>query len=201
MGDSKQARSLQRLVNDIERCQICQKHLPMGANPVLRVSKSASVLIAGQAPGVRVHRSSIPFDDPSGDRLRQWMGVDKETFYDVEKIAIVPMGFCYPGTGKQGDLPPRSECRETWHPQLLPLLNQVQLILAIGAYAQQYHLANRKMKTLTETVANWQCYGPNVIPLPHPSPRNNIWLKRNPWFEVELLPYLQKRVTDLLTLD
>ena len=150
--------SLPQLCKAIGDCEICREHLPLGPNPVLRVSSSATILIAGQAPGIRVHQSSIPFNDPSGNRLRQWMGVDRETFYDSSRIAIVPMGFCYPGSAERGDLPPRPECARTWHPKLIPLLSNIKLTLAIGIYAQKYYLGNKRKKSLTETVANWQHY-------------------------------------------
>jgi uracil-DNA glycosylase len=162
----------------------------LGARPVLQINPQAKILIAGQAPGRRVHESGIPFDDPSGVRLREWLGVSRETFYDPGKVAILPMGFCYPGTGKSGDLPPRPECAERWRQQLLDSLRHVELTLVIGQYAQRWHLA-RVHKNLTETVRAWQDYGPRIVPLPHPSPRNNIWLKRNPWFSESLLPSLK----------
>jgi len=170
----------------------------MGTNPVFRASPTAKILIAGQAPGIRVHNTSIPFNDPSGDRLRQWMGVSKETFYDPARIAIIPMGFCYPGTGERGDLPPRPECSKTWHPQLLSWLTEIELILPIGIYAQKFYLGKEQQKNLTETVKNWRAYAPKHIPLPHPSPRNNIWLKRNPWFEQDVLPELKLRINRYL---
>ncbi|MET1254401.1 uracil-DNA glycosylase family protein [Aliikangiella maris] len=190
--------SFQQLKQKIKQCQLCIGELPMGANPVFRAEKGARILVAGQAPGIRVHQTSIPFNDPSGVRLRQWMGVDEATFYDANKIAIIPMGFCYPGTGKSGDLPPRKECSKTWHHQLLAELNSIELILAIGQYAQKYYLQNKIKKNLTETVKCWQNYAPQILPLPHPSPRNNIWLKRNQWFEKEVIPELQLRVSNLL---
>jgi len=163
----------------------------------LQINAQAKILIAGQAPGRRVHETGIPFDDASGDRLREWMGVSKDTFYDKDSIAILPMGFCYPGTGKTGDLPPRPECAIAWRDKLLKQFNQLQLTLVIGKYAQSYHLSDNKL-LLTETVKSWQDYWPNVLPLPHPSPRNNIWLKRNPWFESEIIPVLRKRINELL---
>ena len=166
----------------------------MGPRPVLQVSKSARILIVGQAPGIRVHQTGVPFDDPSGNRLRAWMGIDKNVFYDAEKIAIVPMGFCYPGTGKSGDLPPRPECAPTWRAKLLDQLPQISLTLVIGQYAQAWHLGRLAKDNLTETVKAWQEFGRNVIPLPHPSPRNNIWLKKNPWFEQEVIAALQQQV-------
>ena len=190
--------SLDQLSVEIRGCTLCSRHLPKGPNPVFRVSTSAKILVAGQAPGIRVHETSIPFNDPSGNRLRQWMGIDSQTFYDQSRIAIVPMGFCYPGSAERGDLPPRPECSQAWHPKLLPLLSSVKLTLAIGAYAHKYYLGGDRKKTLTQTVANWRHYAPSVLPLPHPSPRNNIWLKRNPWFEEELVPELSILVKQLL---
>ncbi|MGB5290542.1 MAG: uracil-DNA glycosylase family protein, partial [Lysobacterales bacterium] len=154
----------------------------------------------GQAPGRRVHETGVPFDDASGDRLRDWLGVTREVFYDSRKIAILPMGFCYPGTGKSGDLPPRPECAATWRQPLLEYLPDIQLTLVIGQYAQKWHLPGLK-KNLTETVRAWQEYGKGVIPLPHPSPRNNIWLKKNPWFIETLRPHLQRCVISALSGD
>jgi len=181
-----------QLLKEIRACEICQTELPYGPRPVVQASAQAKLLIAGQAPGVRVHASGIPFDDPSGHRLRDWLGIDEITFYDAELVAIVPMGFCYPGTGKSGDLPPVPRCAETWHDQLLQEMPQIRLTLAIGQYAQAWHLDQRE-KNLTETVRAWRSYGTKLMPLPHPSPRNNIWLKKNPWFEQELLPVLRRR--------
>ena len=180
-----------------------QAPLPHEPRPVVRVSSTARLCIAGQAPGKRVHESGLPFDDPSGDRLRQWMGVGKDTFYDQSKIAIVPMGFCFPGYDKKkSDLPPRLECEHQWHDRLFKLMPQVELVLVIGQYAQKYHLGDARKKTLTDTVANWrevyaQEQRPKYIPLPHPSWRNTSWLKKNPWFEVDVLPVLQKEVSKL----
>jgi len=185
---------LEQLTVEIRACTLCAHALPMGPRPVLQVSKSARILIVGQAPGIRVHQTGVPFDDPSGNRLRAWMGIDKNVFYDAEKIAIVPMGFCYPGTGKSGDLPPRPECAPTWRAKLLDQLPQISLTLVIGQYAQAWHLGRLAKDNLTETVKAWQEFGRNVIPLPHPSPRNNIWLKKNPWFEQEVIAALQQQV-------
>ena len=170
----------------------------MGPRPVFSATSTATVLVVGQAPGIRVHETGIPFNDPSGDRLREWMGVDRETFYDSRRIALVPMGFCYPGTGSSGDLPPRRECAKTWRQPLLDHLDQVRLTLVIGQYAIHWHLGADRRKNLTETVRAWQDYAPSILPLPHPSPRNNIWLKRNPWFDQELLPPLRKLVSEAL---
>jgi len=185
---------LEQLTVEIRACTLCAHALPMGPRPVLQVSESARILIVGQAPGIRVHQTGVPFDDPSGNRLRAWMGIDKNVFYDAEKIAIVPMGFCYPGTGKSGDLPPRPECAPTWRAKLLDQLPQISLTLVIGQYAQAWHLGRLAKDNLTETVKAWQEFGRNVIPLPHPSPRNNIWLKKNPWFEQEVIAALQQQV-------
>lgn len=153
--------------------------------------------MAGQAPGRRVHASGLPFDDPSGDRLRAWMGIDRETFYNPQQLAVVPMGFCYPGTGKSGDLPPRRECAATWRTPLLQGLKNLQLTLAIGQYALAWHLPDAR-GSLTDIVRNWRRHWPHVLPMPHPSPRNNRWLRLNPWFEAEVIPALQARVAELL---
>lgn len=186
------------LLAEIAGCTRCAAHLPLGPRPVLRATATARILVAGQAPGIRVHETGIPFNDPSGDRLRVWMGIDRETFYDAERIAIVPMGFCYPGSAERGDLPPRPECARQWHPRLLPLLDRIELVLAVGAHAHRYHIRGRRRESLTETVRHWREYLPGVIPLPHPSPRNNGWLKRNPWFDRELAPEVAQRVAALL---
>jgi uracil-DNA glycosylase len=186
-----------QLIESVRQCRLCEKSLPMGPRPVLQVDPRARILIAGQAPGRRVHESGIPFDDPSGDRLREWLGVSKATFYDSAQIAILPMGFCYPGTGTSGDLPPRPECEQAWRSRLMQELGAVRLTVVIGMYAQKWHLPNTG-KNLTETVRAWRDYAPTIIPLPHPSPRNNIWLKKNPWFSEELLPVLHERVRQVL---
>jgi uracil-DNA glycosylase len=185
------------LIEEVHSCAICAPHLPHGVRPVLQINPKAKILIAGQAPGRIVHETGIPFDDASGKRLREWMGVTKNTFYDENKIAILPMGFCYPGSGKTGDLPPRFECAIEWREKLLKQFTQLQITLVIGQYAQSYHLPENKL-SLTDTVKAWQDYWPNFLPLPHPSPRNNLWLKRNPWFESEVIPILQKRIIELL---
>ncbi|TNE36629.1 MAG: uracil-DNA glycosylase family protein [Alphaproteobacteria bacterium] len=193
-------KTLPSLLKDIRACRICEVHLPLGPRPVVVADTRAPVLIAGQAPGTRVHESGIPWDDKSGDRLREWLDVDKETFYNPEKFAIVPQGFCYPGRlEKGGDAPPRPECAATWHPKLIPLLPNVKLIIAAGQYAHHYHLGPARKKTLTETVANWREYErDHILPLPHPSWRVTGWLKKNPWFEAEILPYLRSKVRGLL---
>ena len=156
------------------------------------------MLIIGQAPGSAVHKSGVPWDDPSGKRLRDWMGVTSKQFYDPRLVAFVPMGFCYPGKGSGGDLPPRPECAETWHEKVLDLLPSVELTILLSRHALARYLAGTEKKTLTETVRAWKEYGPSLIPLPHPSPRNNIWLKKNPWFESEVLPTLRSRVSTAL---
>jgi len=186
--------ALKTLLQDIRACQICEPYLLGGVRPVVQANGSAKILIAGQAPGRKVHESGVPFDDLSGDRLRLWMGINKEIFYDAGKIAILPMGFCFPGTGKSGDLPPRPECASQWRQQLLSQLPNIKLTLVIGMYAMKYHLPNNPQKTITDTVKTWRDFAPNVIPLPHPSPRNNIWLRKNPWFETDVLPNLKMRV-------
>ena len=189
---------LRVLAQEIRACTLCSAYLPLGPRPIIQVSNSAQILIVGQAPGSRVHETGIPFDDPSGNRLREWMGIDKSVFYEESKIAIVPMGFCFPGTGKSGDLPPRPECAGTWRKKLLNELPQISLTLVIGQYAQAWHLGQLAKENLTETVKAWKEFGPKIIPLPHPSPRNNIWLKKNPWFEQEVLPKLQAKVKSIL---
>ena len=189
---------LRDLAQEIRACTLCSAYLPLGPRPIIQVSNSAKILIVGQAPGSRVHETGIPFDDPSGNRLREWMGIDKSVFYDELKLAIVPMGFCFPGTGKSGDLPPRPECAETWRKKLLNELPQISLTLVIGQYAQAWHLGQLAKENLTETVKAWKEFGPKIIPLPHPSPRNNIWLKKNPWFVQEVLPRLQSEIKSLL---
>ncbi len=189
--------SLNSLLVEVRACTICAAHLPHGVRPVLQLHPQARVLVAGQAPGRKVHESGVPFDDASGDRLREWMGVTREVFYDAKQIAILPMGFCYPGTGKSGDLRPRPECAPAWRAQLLGHLRHLEVILVIGQYAQAYHM-NKEQSSLTDTVRAWRSYWPRLIPLPHPSPRNNLWLARNPWFEKELLPMLRRRVSEAL---
>jgi uracil-DNA glycosylase len=190
---------LAALVSDIHACRSCAAELPHGVRPVLRISGTARLCIAGQAPGIRVHNSGIPYNDPSGKRLRAWLGIDADTFYDERRVAIVPMGFCFPGyDAAGGDKPPRAECGRLWHDRLFAAAPKFKLMLAIGSYAQTYHLKSGAKKSMTETVRAWREYGP-VIPLPHPSWRNNGWLKKNPWFESELLPDLRARVTEILS--
>ncbi|MEE8118243.1 MAG: uracil-DNA glycosylase family protein [Gammaproteobacteria bacterium] len=186
--------TLQKLSAEIRRCTICAEHLPLGPRPVFQISSIAKILIAGQAPGTRVHETGIPFNDPSGDRLRDWMGIDREKFYDPAIIAILPMGFCYPGRGKSGDLPPRPECAEQWREKVIARMKRIKLVLVIGMYAQAWHLRDTGKKSVTEVVKSWRKYQPGIFPLPHPSPRNINWLKKNPWFEAEVLPALRQRV-------
>ncbi len=187
-----------RVCAQVRGCSLCISELPFGPRPVFQVHPDAKILIAGQAPGSKVHASGIPFDDASGERLRDWMGVDKEAFYNEQKIAILPLGFCYPGTGKSGDLPPRRECADTWRNQLLGLMPNIEMTLAIGKYAQDWHMPNNTKRNLTETVKSWRSFQPDVLPMPHPSPRNNRWLKNNPWFESQVLPTLKTRIDALL---
>jgi len=200
------------LLQQIESCTLCQEHLPLGPRPVVRASESARILIIGQAPGTKVHASGIPWDDASGKRLRDWLQTPDDVFYDSNNIAIMPMGFCYPGKGKSGDLPPRPECAPQWHETILQYMPNVELTLLIGQYAQQYYLKDvssnnssdqsdsflKKYKTLTERVRNWREAPAGFIPLPHPSPRNQIWLKKNAWFETEVVPHIRAEVQRLL---
>ncbi|EHS1185046.1 uracil-DNA glycosylase family protein [Vibrio vulnificus] len=191
---------LEPLLTQIRACQVCASALPLGANPVIQAHSEAKILIIGQAPGTKVHHTSIPWNDASGNRLREWLDIEKQTFYDPKQIAIMPMGFCYPGQGQSGDLPPRKECAPLWHEALLKHLPNIELTLLIGQYAQNRYLSN-KPKTLTETVQNWQAWLPDYLPLPHPSPRNTLWLRKNPWFEEQTVPYLRQQVHQRLSLS
>lgn len=190
---------MEALKKEIAACRICEPFLEAGCRPVVSFSEKSKVVIIGQAPGRRVHESGIPWDDKSGENLRAWLGVDKDTFYNPDIFAIVPMGFCYPGTGKSGDLPPRKECAPQWHRRILEGLKEIQLRLLIGQYAQRQYLGKKSKKNLTETVRSFQDYLPQNLPLPHPSPRNNIWKRKNPWFETDLLPLLQKHIQLLIS--
>ena len=190
-------RSFTSLVKEVRACTKCAADLPLGPRPVLQVHPDAKILIAGQAPGKKVHTTGVPFDDPSGKRLREWLGVSSEVFYDPKQLAILPMGFCFPGTGKSGDLPPRPECAPAWREPLLEHLAGIKLTIVLGQYAQAYHFASEH-GTVTELVRSWRGYWPDLVPLPHPSPRNNLWVRRNPWFESELLPILKQRVAEVL---
>ncbi len=189
--------SFTSLLAEVRDCTICAAQLPHGVRPVLQLHPQARVLIAGQAPGRKVHESGVPFDDASGERLREWMGVTQEVFYDPTQVAILPMGFCFPGSKKSGDLPPRPECAPAWRAQLLGRLRSLEITLVIGQYAQAYHLTGEHA-SLTDAVKSWRAYWPKVVPMPHPSPRNNIWIRRNPWFEKELLPSLRARLSKVL---
>ena len=188
--------SFSALLREVRACDLC--HESLEPNPVLSAHPRARILIVGQAPGRRVHESGVPWDDPSGDRLREWLGVTHDEFYDAARISLVPMGFCYPGTGSSGDLPPRPECAATWHEPLLSALTGVKLTVLLSQYAHAHYLGDRRKRNLTETVRAWREYTPRFLPLPHPSPRNNRWLAKNPWMKAELLPYLRRRVRSLL---
>jgi len=187
------------ILRSARACTLCAAHLPLGPRPIVRAKAAARLLLIGQAPGTRVHESGVPWDDRSGDRLRDWLQIDHDIFYNEARVAIVPMGFCYPGVNPRGgDNPPRPECAPAWHPQILDALPNIGLTLLIGQYAQGHYLGKRRQKTLTDTVRAWADYGPRIIPLPHPSWRNTGWLKKNPWFEAKLLPKLRARVRALL---
>ncbi len=191
-------RAFKSLLTDVKACTLCKESLLDGVRPVLQIHPAARILIAGQAPGRKVHESGVPFSDASGERLREWMNISSEVFYDAKQIAILPMGFCFPGSGKAGDLPPRVECEPAWRARLLKELPDITLTIVLGQYAQRYHFG-KNSGTVTELVKAWHRYWPDRVPLPHPSPRNNIWLKKNPWFEIELLPVLQKMIAKVLS--
>lgn len=193
--------TLAGLLTAVRQCRACEQHLPLGPRPVLQVGDGARILIVGQAPGTRVHASGIPWSDPSGERLRTWMGIDAAGFYDASHIAIIPMGYCYPGRGKGGDLPPRRECASLWLDHLLAKLPQIELTLLVGLHAQRHFLGKRRKQSLTETVKAWREFAPEYLPLPHPSARNTPWFQRNPWFEHELLPVLRERIESLSDQD
>ena len=188
----------QNLLHEVRACTLCAAHLPLGPRPVFQFHPAARILIVGQAPGRKAHEKGLPFDDQSGERLRGWLGVSRETFYDETKIALLPMGFCFPGTGKGGDLPPRPECAATWRRPLLNLLDKVELTIVLGRYAVDWHLPDEAGKPLAEVVRGWQARWPRLLALPHPSPRNIAWFKRHAWFETEIVPALQGRVRELL---
>ena len=189
--------TLDTLLRDVRACRVCAAHLPLGPRPVVQAGSSARILIVGQAPGLRVHQTGIPWDDLSGERLRGWMGVEKTQFYDASRIAIIPMGLCYPGRGKGGDLPPRPECAPLWLDRLLAQLPRIEVTLLIGQYAQRRFLGAGRKKTLTATVKAWREYAPRSIPLPHPSPRNQPWFQRHPWFDQEVVPMLRALIGGL----
>lgn len=186
--------TMNKLIEDIRNCNVCQPYLEHGVRPVIAASLQSKIVVIGQAPGRIVHQTGIPWNDKSGDNLRTWLGVDKATFYNDKIFALMPMGFCYPGTGKSGDLPPRKECAPLWHQLLLQMMKERRLILLVGQYAQNYYLKGDAKASLTETVRNFEAYLPGYFPLPHPSPRNNIWQAKNKWFEEEVLPFLKSRV-------
>ncbi|MTI27473.1 uracil-DNA glycosylase family protein [Fulvivirga kasyanovii] len=189
---------MDKLLAEIRSCTLCLPHLEHGVNPVLAAHKNSRIAIIGQAPGSVVHQTGVPWDDKSGERLRQWLGISKPQFYDPQLMALIPMGFCYPGKGKSGDLPPRKECAAAWHDKLFQELENLELTLLIGSYAQNHYLKDQQLATLTETVKNFHAYMPHTFVLPHPSPRNNIWIKKNPWFESELLPELKQLVASIV---
>ncbi|MFT3909370.1 MAG: uracil-DNA glycosylase family protein [Ferruginibacter sp.] len=189
---------MQSLLDQIKNCRACEKFLAHGVNPIVSASPFSKIIIIGQAPGRIVHETGIPWNDKSGDNLRTWLGVDKETFYNPEIFALMPMGFCYPGKGSSGDLPPRKECAPLWHQPLLNFMKNANIILLVGQYAQDHYLQEKTKENLTSTVKNFKSYLPGYFPLPHPSPRNNIWLAKNKWFEKDLLPVLRKHVKKIL---
>ena len=190
---------LAALLREVRACRACEGKLPLGPRPVLRVGATARILIVGQAPGTRVHETGIPWNDPSGDRLRGWLQLSRDVFYDESRIAIIPMGYCYPGrNARGGDLPPRTECAELWLPRLLEHLPVRELTLLAGGYAQRHYLGDGVKGSLTETVRAWREYAPSYVPLPHPSFRNLRWFRENPWFEAEVVPALRARVRELL---
>lgn len=189
---------MEKLVSEVIACRVCESELPLGPRPVFSIHSKSKILIVGQAPGTKVHASGIPWNDPSGDELRRWLQVDRETFYNPEIFGIMPMGFCYPGKGKSGDLPPRSECAPKWHAILRKAMPEVKLTLLIGTFAQAYYLGEKRKKTLTETVKSWHEFLPDFFPLVHPSPRNRLWMKRNPWFEAEVLGNLKEKINPFI---
>ena len=194
----KSAKEFERLLKEVRACRVCEAHLPNPPKPILLAAASATLMIVGQAPGRKVHETGIPWNDPSGDRLREWLRLEREQFYDTRRIAIIPAGFCYPGTGENGDLPPRPECAPLWHPRLRAALPHIKLTLLVGNYAQAYYLGDRMKSSVTETVRAYQEYLPEFLPLPHPSPRNRGWLKSNPWFEKKVIPQLRSLVSSAL---
>ncbi|MDA0197016.1 MAG: uracil-DNA glycosylase family protein [Bacteroidetes bacterium] len=189
---------MKKLIEEISKCTVCLPHLALGVRPIFAADPRSKIVIIGQAPGLVVHKSGVPWDDKSGNNLRNWMQVDKRTFYNPEKVALIPMGFCYPGKGKSGDLPPRRECAPLWHDALISQMREVKLTLLIGQYAQDYYLQEKTKKTLTETVRNYEDYFPHYFVLPHPSPRNNIWQAKNEWFGKKVIPGLRLRIKEAI---
>ncbi|MCK0146806.1 uracil-DNA glycosylase family protein [Arenibacter sp. F26102] len=189
---------MERFLSEIRSCQVCKAYLPLGPRPIVAAHPKARIIIIGQAPGTKVHETGIPWDDLSGRQLRKWLNISDPDFYDESKVALMPMGFCYPGRGKGGDLPPRPECAPLWHNGLLEKMTHLELIILIGNYAQNYYLGKSAKRTLTETVKCYREFLPKYIPLPHPSPRNRFWQTKNPWFQTEVVPVLQDRVAQIL---
>jgi uracil-DNA glycosylase len=188
---------MKKLIEEIRACALCTAHLPLGPRPILSAHPKSRVIIIGQAPGRKVHASGIPWDDASGNELRRWLGVEKDTFYNEQLFALLPMGFCYPGKGVSGDMPPRPECAPQWHKKVLTHLREAEVIILIGAYSQAYYLGDSGGENLTETVRAYTCYLPKYLPLPHPSPRNRIWQKKNPWFEKKVIPDLRRMIAKI----
>ncbi|MFV0677666.1 uracil-DNA glycosylase family protein [Variovorax sp. tm] len=196
--DIFRADALDALLAEVRACRACALHLPLGPRPVVQAGAGARLLIVGQAPSLTVHQTGVPWNDRSGDQLRRWLGIGREVFYDASRVAIVPMGYCYPGRGRSGDLPPRRECAQLWHEKLFAQMKQVELTLLIGQYAQRHFLGRKAHAGVTETVQAFADYAPRFVPLPHPSPRNTGWLKHHPWFESDVLPVLRERVRHAL---
>ena len=191
---------MKKLLKEIRGCTICKAHLPLRPRPIVSLHPTSKILIIGQAPGTKVHASGMPWDDASGKELRRWLGVEPETFYDEKIFALMPMGFCYPGKGTSGDMPPRPECAPQWHKKILNNLKQVELTILIGQYSQAHYLGDRQKNNLTETVRAYKNFLPQFLPLPHPSPRNRIWQKKNAWFEKIVVPMLQEKVREKMML-
>lgn len=187
-----------KLIEEVRACKVCEPFLPLGANPIVQANPMSKIAIIGQAPGLRVHETGVPWNDASGNELRKWLNVTVDQFYNPELFALLPIGFCYPGKGKSGDLPPRKECAPLWHTSLLDEMKEIQLILLIGQYSQKYYLKNKMNKNITENILNFNDYLPDYFPLPHPSPRNFIWMNKNPWFKENVLPELENRVKNIL---